>query len=61
VRVVSHHTYIPYTYIQEQPQQEGPTFEAMLAAVLPMYKALLQAIAALGFPYVFMHVYMLCI
>lgn len=30
-------------------QQQGPAFEEMLAAVLPLYKALLQAVAALGF------------
>ncbi len=33
---------------QEQEEQE-PSFEAMLHAILPLYTALLQAIAALGF------------
>jgi len=33
---------------QEQEEQE-PSFEAMLHAIMPLYTALLQAIAALGF------------
>lgn len=35
----------------EEGEEGGASFEGMLAAVLPLYKALLQAVAALGFPY----------
>ena len=48
----------PYTNKHQQTKQQGPTFEEMLAAVLPLYKALLKAIAALGFSCV---VYFFCI
>lgn len=49
-----HSTGVVGPFIQTQKHQtntqQGPTFEEMLAAVLPLYKGLLQAIAALGFP-----------
>lgn len=36
--------------VSEQIETFPPPFEEMLSAILPLYKALLQAIAALGFP-----------